>query len=779
MKAPAAKSSGLFDKLSGSFEAALRSGEGIAEPVALIWTDNDGEWRELFPVLRAVIPHSYRLGTYDPANNTGPAIWLKCIVDRTLAEAPPPGVTPVIYLPGVSRQELRAAEDCRPAFQPLIELQYRGRVWHQQNGRDWTVEAFLGSDDGLGLDIAHDSRTRDAMLRALPLLAEAELTTLRGRRLEADDFDKLAVHDPVRDVLRWMGNPDGFRKGLDNGRWQSFCNVCKTDFAFNPDQDSASVAAGAILAGDATWERVWKRFCESPKLYPGVPDLLREPVAGQGKLGFDQSRNPAANEDAELRLRRQLTDVAKLPQHQACDSVLALEKEHGERREWVWANLGLSPCADALAPLAQLAQFARTPLGGTDVQSIAAAYATDGWRCDRAAVAALADGKSAADKALIAKVVQALYASWLDQSARHFQAVVGKSGEELRTAVKGVPAEKDTCILFVDGLRFDVAMMLKGNLEARSFVTNMSQRIAPIPTVTSTAKPQATPVSKILEGPPTTEDFAPILSKSKQAATTQRLCTAMQDAGIELLETDEVRIPIAPEEGGWTEMGRIDYLGHKLGVGMCSQIDEEVEAVADRVVGLLQSGWQRVRVVTDHGWLLLPEGLPKFDLPPWVVQTKWARCAAVKGNSTPAVPTYAWHYTNSVQIASPPGIACFGAGNDYAHGGVSVQECVIPDLVVERGAEAISATITDVQWRGMRCRVKVKTNDPSVHVDLRTNYKNPESSVVATVKEVGPTGEVSLAVEKDMYEGASAAVVVVNGKNKVLHSVQTRIGGEQ
>ena len=36
-----------------------------------------------------------------------------------------------------------------------------------------------------------------------------------------------------------------------------------------------------------------------------------------------------------------------------------------------------------------------------------------------------------------------------------------------------------------------------------------------------------------------------------------------------------------------------------------------------------------------------------------------------------------------------------------------------------------------------------------------------------------------VAVEKDMYEGASAAVVVVNGKNDVLHSVNTRIGGEQ
>ena len=259
-------------------------------------------------------------------------------------------------------------------------------------------------------------------------------------------------------------------------------------------------------------------------------------------------------------------------------------------------------------------------MAGTDIQSIAANYAQDGWRCDRAALGALANGKGAADKALIAKVVQALYAPWLDQSARHFQGVVGKLGENLRGAVKGVAAEKDTCILFVDGLRFDVAMTLKGKLEARSFITNMSHRLAPIPTVTATAKPLATPISKDMEGVPSTEDFAPVLSKSKQPATAQRLRATMQDAGIELLEADEVRIPISADQGGWTEMGRIDYLGHKLGVGLCSQIDEEVEAVADRVV-TLASDWMAPGPRRDRPWMATASGKPTKIRPASVGRT--------------------------------------------------------------------------------------------------------------------------------------------------------------
>ena len=36
--------------------------------------------------------------------------------------------------------------------------------------------------------------------------------------------------------------------------------------------------------------------------------------------------------------------------------------------------------------------------------------------------------------------------------------------------------------------------------------------------------------------------------------------------------------------------------------------------IRDRITELLAAGWKRVRVVTDHGWLLLPGGLPKIDL---------------------------------------------------------------------------------------------------------------------------------------------------------------------
>ena len=65
----------------------------------------------------------------------GPAIWLRCAVDRSLEEpALPDAVVPVIYLPNISRQEPRALQECPDSLKPLVELQHRGVCWTQKTG---------------------------------------------------------------------------------------------------------------------------------------------------------------------------------------------------------------------------------------------------------------------------------------------------------------------------------------------------------------------------------------------------------------------------------------------------------------------------------------------------------------------------------------------------------------------------------------------------------------------------------------------------------------------
>ncbi|MEW6217233.1 MAG: BREX-1 system phosphatase PglZ type B [Candidatus Bipolaricaulota bacterium] len=770
--------SSLSKALVASFALALKPAEGMVSPVALLWTDEEGQWLPLVPALRAINPWIYTFGKYDPEARTGPAIWLKCIVDRTLPEAPPEGEAPILYLPWVRRQDLRAAADCPTDLQPLVELQYRGKVWHQSNGHDWTVRAFLVSAEGLGLDIAADRRTEEAMRRALPLLADLDASSLRGHRLDAEDFDRLAVADPVRDLLRWLDQPEAFEAETKGSRWDSFRAISQSTFGLDPEVVTPSEVAGMLMTAEPALDLAWSRFKEAPELYGGVAKWLKTPAgAGQGSLVFEAERDPRLNEAQEAALRKELEGISVLSHSEACTRIQELEKVHGERRNWVWARLGWSSWAVALGAMARLAQRALRPAGGGTLEDAAALYAKSGWETDAAAMEALAPFRNGADATLLTQIVRTLYQPWLEASARHFQTLLATDPSGIRSAACGSAPQQGTCLMFVDGLRFDLARAVTARLEDRSLRVNVGHRMAALPSVTSTCKPAVAPLQGDLEGGDGT-DFAPLVKtrSGRKALTSALLWDRMEAAGVELLEANEIRIPAGTAGGGWTECGSIDSMGHSLQADLVHQLSAEVEKVAARAASLLDAGWQRVTVVTDHGWLLLPGGLPKIDLPSYLVGTKWARCALVKGQPDLAVPVAAWHWNTQVQVASPPGIACFRAGEQYAHGGISLQECVIPVLTVSRGEDSAGASIQSIEWRGMRCRVKVESGDPKVRADLRTQWRQPESSIVLAAKELGPGGEVSLAVRDDIYEGAPAYVVILDAQDRVIATNPTTVG---
>ena len=764
----------LSEALWNSLSAAAVSPEGVAPPVAVLWTDPDAQWRPLVAVLSGSLPELYTLGDYSPSKRSGPAIWLKCVVERTLPDASPPaGHVPVLYLPGVSRQVLRAGSECPALLQPLIELEYRGALWHQRNGRDWTVEAFLTSEDGLGLDMALDARTREAMLRTLPLLANEPLIGLRGHRLEAEDFDRLAVGDPVRDLLMWMSGTDGSSPGWTTERRESFRDICQREFQLDPDRDTLRTAGESLLAGEGRWDEVWRRFAEAPMLYPGVARLLRD--AQPKDLFVKEGRQPSVNETEELRLAKELETVTKLAHGAACAKVLAMEGEHCSRRNWVWAKIGQSALAVALEPLGRLARAAQRPVGGADLAGVIKAYVDDGWRCDDAAMAALASPGSSSEMALIARVVRCLYEPWLDRTARSYQEASATERGTAHTAGE-VSAEKDVCLLFVDGLRFDVAQRLLARLEGRGVKARLRTRLTALPTVTATAKPAATPASPALRGEAQAEDFTPVFKEGGQLAISSRLADWMARQGIEVIEPQEVRIPLNAEQGGWCETGRFDHLGHSLQADLARHLKDEVEAVVERIESLLNGGWAHVRVVTDHGWLLLPGGLPKVELPHYLVASKWSRCATVKGESAVEMPEFGWHWNPEVRIATPPGIGCFVAGNEYSHGGISPQECVTPDLLIERAAPTVRSRISSVSWRGMRCRVQIEGARSGLRVDLRLNWKQKDSSVAASPKEIDAQGAGSLAVQDDSHEGSAATVVLLDEEGQIIDHQATTIG---
>jgi hypothetical protein len=767
----------VLDRLIESLRSKNNPLDGQERPAAILWTDPKGEWRGLLELALGRVEELLVLDNYHPETRTGPAIWLRCLVDRALDEVRlPEDRAPILYLPGVARQELRAGEECPDALKPLVELMFRGTLWLQPNGNDWTVSAFLTSPKALGLDVARDHATMDALLRALPEVALTPVAQLADKRLDAEDFDRMLAGDVVRDLLRWMGDPAATRARLGTNGWAAFRSRCRDEFAFDPETEVGVVAGERLGRGEGPWAAVWDRFAEAPTSYGDIAALLRR-SRPMGDLPFARERWPDLNDQDEEAVRRALGELSALPHAEACEAVARLEKEHGPRRGWVWARMRLAPMAQLLDPLARLAAAVRTSLGGTTPDEVASAYLERGWQADAAAWEALALAPTA-DEQRVSRAVRHLLEPWLDASARAFQATVERAALPVRGGQPVVEAGDDVCVVFVDGLRFDLGQRLAERLEGRGCRVSVGHRWAATPTVTATAKPAVTPVADEIVGDALGEDFAPRFDKTRKSGSAQNLRAAIEQRGYQILAAGSFDAPLTHPARGWLETGEIDSLGHKLQARLARQLPEELDRLTDRILGLLDAGWKAVRVVTDHGWLLLPGGLSKVDLPRHLTASRWARCAVVSGGSSPVVGRAPWHWNPSQWFATAPGIACFNKSDEYAHGGLSIQECVTPDMRVERAGEtAAAASIRSITWRRLRCLVEVSARGGPVIADLRLERASGPS-VVASPKPVEPDGSVSLVLASDEHEASSLVLVLLDEDGRILTHQPTRVGAD-
>ena len=283
------------------------------------------------------------------------------------------------------------------------------------------------------------------------------------------------------------------------------------------------------------------------------------------------------------------------------------------------------------------------------------------------------------------------------------------------------------------------------------------------------------PVSGKVVGNELGATFAPNLNPQGKPTTAQSLRAMTESRGYQVLGAGSFDAPLEQGARGWAECGELDSLGHKLEAGLARQIPEQLDRIGNRITQLLDQGWETVRVVTDHGWLLVPGGMPKVDLPKHLTESRWARCAVISGESTPDVDRFPWYWNDSESFATAPGIACFNKSAAYAHGGLSVQECLTPDITVTRGASVgAQASITSIEWRGMRCLVDADSRGGVINADLRLHRASGES-VVLTSKPLDE-GTATLLLDGDEHEDADLVLVLVDEGGIILAHKPTRVG---
>jgi hypothetical protein len=739
-------------------------------PIAVLWADPNREWAGVIPQLANDVP-ILTLGAYAPSKRTGPAIWLRCAIEGALGDleggAVPAAPHPtILYLPGIDSNTLRSAANVPKELEPLVELRYRGVAFRHPNGRDWTARGFITSC--AGVQVREDQETSNALHAALEVILELPVATLaRKGVLDASFFHQLITPDAVRELLHWMNADDAEVATLkgDGSRWRTFRAVTKGTYGIDPERDGQLSAAERILAAAETpsdpWNDVWSRFREAPQRYPRLPDLLQRASSGQGSLFAASERSPADNERAEGELRGALQGLMSLPLNKAREALRSLVSAHGPRSGWVWADLGQAPLATALGPLLKLLEHTSEPLGAGTPSEIAGRYADRGWRADRAALHALQSGHDVATSKALGIAVAAVYRPWLDEAASAFQQAVANHGLPAPQAPIG--PKSGALVLFTDGLRFDIANDLAALLRDNGRSVTLEHQFGPVPGITASAKPAVSPARANLRAG---AEFNATYEGT--AVTASVLRRAIAAAGFEVLSSDSTG---DANGAGWTEYGNLDAIGHAEGARLAQRVDEQVRALAARVGDLITAGWREVTVITDHGWLLLPGGLPSVSLPQHLTEARKGRCARLKDGASVDYQSVPWTFDPEVSIALAPGIAVFVSGNEYEHGGLSPQESVLPVLRIRAGSHAGDsdlATWGDVTWTGLRVRAEVHGAPPGAQLDLRTKANDPSTSVAKEPKKIGADGKVALVVPNDEHEGTAAILVVLDAAERVL-----------
>ena len=751
--------------------AAAYNKHDVAAPSVILWTDGPRLWESVADRIGECLGRFYILSPEVIGSHAGPSTWIRY---RLAADAGKEGV-PVVYMPGISRQAFRSPTGFPEEARHLFALQFLGQFWTQLSSKDWTPAALMSSSDGgLGLDLARDNGTLQALATQLAGVLDTPVENFQGKRLEAADFNTLAVSDPAGMLLRWLSNPEKVAAEWPAERMAAFQEICQQQYHFNPAADGRLVAAEKLVAGGGAWEGVWARFEEAPAPYRAVREALAM-VKPNDLFSSTSLRLPRANQEGEDRLRKDLLALADKPPQDALGQLVKLAQEHRLRAASIWAQLGEAPLAGASTHLGRMAQAIQQSLPGTDWESLAKAYLGTGWQVDAEARRSFAAVRSKADMDALTAALRAAYLPWLEQQAKRVAAWASDYPNASKASARQLTPDAGTVYLFVDGLRADVALELAALLAGSGMSPATATAWSPLPSVTATAKPGWKPLVEELCGEKFSEKFEPQLAGEGKALTTDAFRTRITKLGFVWFSGAETG---DPSGSGWTETADFDARGHDEGAKLAWRIQEELQVVRQRINELLQAGWKKVAVITDHGWLWLPGGLPKTELPAHLTASKWGRCAAPQEGAKHTLPTAPWFWANEHHVVLAPGVTAFRNGVEYSHGGLTLQETLTLMITVgdSKQAEFGTAAILSVRWLGLRLNVEVDGAGPDFHIDVRNKAADASTSLLgktAPRQPVRADGKASLIIANDVHAGAAATLVLLHGDQVVAKSPVT------
>jgi hypothetical protein len=767
----------IFDKV----KQALKLAEGhnsnlMVKPEVILWPDPELQWVDVISVLQSSLRQLLIYGSYEPAKKQGPAIWLKCMISKMLPGADwDTDFIPIIYLPGVAKNDLRNVESAVFNFQPLLEYQYTGTLFIQENGREWSVLAFIENPvTGLGLKVAKDNATRDALKKTLPTIFQDANVLSDKSIIDADYLNNQLFPDIMPTILKWMCKGEAYLQGMDQSKKEVFGNLCMSQYDFEPDHRNIKAIAEKLGSQKNSWKYIWQLYAAAPHKYSEIEALLRlaKPEdLGAGIFELPRESWPQINEQEEDILRAAIIKASKYEPEKALQSLTELEKKHSIRRTWVWYELGKSPLADSLQYMLPMAARASESYSSSSIDALKDYYTTAGFEVDQTMRKSLAAAKLENDKDAVTSIIRLFYQPWLESLTKKFQKLVASDSSIFTSqAAKTVT---DNYVLFVDAFRYELAEEFSHRLVKNGYKISLKAGWSAIPSLTPTSKPNVSPIATSISPISSINEFKPHLANGK-ILDTKVFRDALKDSGF-LYVTKAGGIKADCRH--WQETGEIDTKGHDEQAEMVRRIDNLFDNLEEVLSSAFEKGIHCIRIVTDHGWLLLPGGLPKTQLHAGLVETRWGRCALIKEGVITDLLQLPWRWNPSIHIAYAPGITFFKANEEFAHGGISIHECLVPEMIVENIiVYKINGEVKVVKWINLKCTIQTSNAPDGYTIDIRTKYNDPKTSIVLSSSKALKENTISLMVD-DTAESQAATIVLMDENERILDKKPTTVGG--
>lgn len=800
---------------------ARQLGDRIKERRIVVWYDERGDFRSFVNELRGR-PRS----ASDPvpvviagtkarlAECAGSMFELRAAVEPLVSGDEPEAM--VIYIPGLTHDGKASV---------LMELETAGRTWKpelKQLAKNVLLQRYtLGVvDDLLPFDrkvsyedlaraaawdagaeppsilksIFHDASGNDGLLAAW-LVSDAR---------DGEIVSKGATRELAKLVNARLGLDLGGESPLAKLRAITLRHVLASEFRLDLSCDPPASLAGIANPSTKDEERAVREIARRLRAghadaYAALADRVEE------ELGLKRAKVPpgalGSIDTFRFEERELLRHAGDLIANGQFNEALVLVGAR-EQSFWLDRDVGRKAQWEAARRMAELGSVATevrkavAKASGDAAGWLEAYVAKDGWfRLDQAQrrleawIATLDDEPEERPLALVRRA----YEDACHAMADGFTKALEKAGWTLPGALQQthiwsevvLDRPKPAAYFLVDAMRFEMGVELSERLPK---VSEVSVRAAVC------ALPSITPVGMAALMPEASASFSVVAQVEKLGATVdgsflpdlvaRRKFAAARVPKLVDVKLDEL-LSLQPSrlakklDGAQVVVVRSQEIDHAGETGFTFQARQVMDTVIDNLARAIRklaaAGIEHAVVTADHGHLFFPENRDesmRTDAPGGETIELHRRCWIGRGGATPPgcvrVTAAALGYSSDLDFVFPAGGGVFKGGGDLAfhHGGVSLQEMVVPVITVRlKGAESKRATTSLVKMTGLPDAVTNRIFSVTLvygerQLALGSGSVTVRPLLVASGKQVGAVG---MAVDAEL-DRATGCVTIMPGE---------------